>query len=387
MPKELNIVRFIAPYFGVFNQPLYCTFKALVLYFVEQRGQTLTGASLKASKSVSALSYFFNEGKWSAEDLLVKTRGAFNHRPQTRPRRTDLLCLDGSSLIKDGKSFELQTTVWDNADKRTGKGYEFCAAAIVTTNGMKYLWDYLLYTKKEADSEGKFQIWIRLIKKLVKSTKAWLFILDAGFRNKYFLSEILKTKRDFLIRLTPTMKLLLNTGKEIHLSKVRRGRPRVYQVGQEKIRVWEEVGVVKAWRGEIEQTLRIVLIQRDGFRNPLILCTSDLKSERIEVYRNYQRRWRIEELFLENKGYFNLEGFRVRKLTAIHRYLCCIITVHNILSIKLQSLQRLPSVLKQLEQILKKYRKIPKLLLGSLKKLYEMLAPPLFDLTLNPTLP
>lgn len=387
MPKELNIVRFIAPYFGIFNRPLYCTFKALVQYFIESKEQTLTGASLKASKSVSALSYFFNHGKWKSEDLLVKMHAMFKNRAQTRQRRTDILCLDGSSLIKEGKSFELQTMVWDNADKRTGRGYEFCAAALVTTSGVKYLWDYLLYTKKEADSEGKFQIWIRLIKKLVKDTKAWLFILDAGFRNKYFLAEILKHKRDFLIRLMPTMKLIVGVRKEIHLSKVRRGRPKIYQAGQEKIRIWEQVGVVKAWKGEIEQTLRIILVQRDGFRNPLILCTSDLESEGIEVYRNYQRRWRIEELFLESKEYFNLEGFKVRKLVAIHRYLSCVITVHNILSIKLQKLQTLPSILKQLEQLLKKHRKIPKLLLGSLKKLYEMLAPALIDFALNPALP
>jgi hypothetical protein len=379
--KKLNIIRHITPYFCVFTKPSYQTFSAFVSHFVESLEQTLTGVSLKSGKSISAISSFFNHAKWTAADLKNKMQKILKNRPETRPQESDVICLDGSALAKDGETFEKQTKVFDNADKKVVTGYELCVASVLTLTGIKYVFDFLLYTKKESDSEGKYQIWMRLLKAVFSKTKAWLVILDSGFRNQYLLKFILDSNRDFLIRVLASVHLILENRKSIPLKEIRKGVPGwTYRNQKTTIKIWEQKGIMRAWSKLISRKIRIIVVERSGFRNPMFLCTTDMESEPLTVYQNYLRRWKIEELFLECKESLNLEGFRLRKLKTIEKYITCIFVIHNILSAKLINLKKLPKLFLQIREVLKKYRKIPELLLGGLKKLYEMTAEPPLDL-------
>lgn len=137
---------------------------------------------------------------------------------------------------------------------------------------------------------------------------------------------------------------------------------------------------MNSWSKLISNQIRVIVVERSGFRKPMFLCTTDMESTPLGVYQNYLRRWRIEELFLECKEFLNLEGFRLRKLQTIKKYLTCIFVVHNILSAKLIQLKKIPELFNEISAILKRYRKIPQLLLGGLKKFYEMTAKPPLDL-------
>ena len=380
--QKLSINKHIAPYDSLFTKPTYETFKAFVGHFVESLEQTFTGVSLKADKSISAISFFFHEACWTALELKTKMQQILKNRQETSPRKSDMICVDGSAVAKDGKTFEAQTKVFDNADKKVVTGYELCAASVVTLTGIKYVFDFLLYTKKEADSEGKYQIWIRLLKEVFQKTQAWLVILDSGFRNQYLLKFIIDAKRDFLIRVLGTSHLIVkNKKKSIPLQKIKKGAPaQIHRSGKTIIRIWEQKGIMKSWAKLISTEVRIIVVERSGFRKPMFLCTTDMESKPLTIYQNYLRRWKIEELFLECKQLLNLEGFRLRKLEAIEKYITSIFVIHNILTAKLIQLKKLPELFLQIRAILKKYRKIPELLLGGLKKLYEMTAQPPLDL-------
>lgn len=381
--RNLTFGKHFIPYRKNFSRCLYETFKYFILSFIYLSDKTLTSVSIFSSKkkSVSSISYFFNQGKWNQEEVNRSRLAVLENNKKTRSRSSDLICLDGSSLEKKGSSFEFVHRTYDEVQKKVVSGYTFLATGNVSKRGFKHVLRYSLDSVK-LPSRKSFPVEvIELLRKTFKTCRAKLVVMDSGFQNKYLLSFILKQKREFLIRVRPNMVLWIDTSKGLKKKKMReissRRKPTLFQeLSGKKLRIWTIKGLVNAWQDTIKRNLTIIAIQKDGFRRRMYLATSLSLEESApeDIYQAYQDRWKIEEIFSELKEQFGLEVFRVRSFKAILRYLTLVVVAHTILSYKCWKIQGYPALRENVLSILNDFRKITKLMLPGLKKFYEMMS-------------
>lgn len=376
--KTLSIRKHLAPYRRLFTKPLFETCAGFLETCIRERDHTFAAVSLRAKKSISGISYFFTEGVWDHRELQRQRIKTIETHHDLKPRSDDLCIVDETCAAKTGTTFEKLDWVHDGRDGKIKHGYHLLGLLIVNPErGIRYVLDILPMTTKTANFRSIWRSWIRLIQRNLAHSKAKVFIFDAGFRNQYLLKFLLSEGKQFVIRVLASV-VLETPGETVKLGKIRKKtkRHRVRIPGIGRMELWALSGVMHAWKKEIPQTVWVLMARRQGFRNPLLLATSqnlETLDAMAECYGQYLARWSIELSFKELKYDLSLEDFRVRSLKAIARWIALCVLAHTLLILILGSVRRRSHLFAFLLDILRKARKIRDVLLIGLKKLYEML--------------
>lgn len=393
--QKLKLGKHFAPYKKLFDARTYESFKAVIESFIYFQKVVQADMAEHVKKSVSALQYFFQYAKWKVSEVNRFRLRILRNKSETRDRESDMLVLDGSALSKDKDAMsEYLSQVWDNRKKQSVNGYEMFGAGIVTAEGQYYPLDIMIYLEEKYKS--LFCGWIKFLKKCLKKTKAKLVVMDRGFKNQYLMQSILQAGRNFLIRIDDNMLVLLEDFLLLKKdTKKRKGRKKKFpgkvSVSIKKkilkpkevltIRTKEGViqvipnAIIKAWADQVPSAGSVIVFHRRKFKNPLVLYSSEtnLSVDRIlELVQCYHRRWKIEQIFKEEKQLFKMEEFKVTTIKALYRHIHLVMVAHTILFIKKILVNNMAGRLKEFIQwYLKTRRKIVNFTIYSLKIFLE----------------
>lgn len=390
---------------GLFTMPAYKTFKAVIHAMVKLANYSQANLANISGKTIAQIQYFFSRAKWSYAKLNLFRLRWLRNRKEFRNRKSDDVILDGSVIKKDrdAKFSGLAAFMYSNLSKGVVNGLALFGASIRTTEGKRYPLDFMLFVEKQWLSQWK--AWQAFAEHLSHMTKGMLWILDRGFRNQYFLAHILKLKRLFLIRVSISLNVLIPmTQKEIKAQekkdKLKKQRGRKKQFPNRKlvsVEKWMKKHVptqckggelwiiphviVNAWQSQIKQECTVIIFHRDGFKNPLVLVYSQQEAgeemhvkKALEFVGKYIGRWTIEIFFKEAKSWFDLEGFGVRSREGIYRFIHMVFFTHSLLSIILETLNKLPNLKQVILFILEKSRNIKTLVVIGLKLFFESIS-------------
>lgn len=399
IPNLKNIANALCQYGVLFDWRTFQSFKATISALIFFRNQKQADFATLANKSVAAIQYFFDRAKWNVS-LVNETRlRILRNKQEAADRGEDDLILDGSPFEKN-KDCESEgvSKIWDNRVKRTVLGYEVFGAA-VRGKSVTYVLALKIYEAEKWWS--LWQAWIHFLKWCLKHTKAMLVIVDRGFRNGYFLQAILQEKRNFLVRVQKDLSIWIFSQKK--LQKQKKGRrerfaERIKISLQTKLQnslhtrrgefwMFNHV-IVDAWKNQFKSECTVIVFHQNGFREPLILVHSKGEislDEAFSLLQKYYGRWKIEDLFLELKCYFQIENFKITTIQGISRYLMMCMVAHGLLQLKQIMLDGDSLLCRFIQFILKKKRNIktrkvfPYLTLESLKLFYEMIHLPIYD--------
>lgn len=394
MKKVSQIHQQIKHLKGFFDARTYGTFQTIISGVLKLREWKQADLALLGGKTLRQIQYFFNGAKWCAKGLNGFRLRFLRNKPDFRNRKSDFVVGDGSVLevSKDSSFSGLAGPVYSNLRKDTVNGIKLFGASVHTKAGMKYVFDFLLFIKSRWKSE--FEAWMNFLEKVEAKTKAWLFVFDRGFRNKYLADHVFhKLKRMFLMRLSASQMVLVHDQKKG--KKRRRKEPRYRVPGTtahciksfltdetaipiEKAGLWIIPHVIiKSWCDVFREEVSILVYWKDGFRNPLVLCISQAEVEKHEAFsfvETYFRRWGIEQLFYELKSWLSFEKFKVISEEALIKYLHIIIFVHSLLTAKKQEIEHIPKLAEAILLFLKQTRNITKFTLIGLKLFFEALS-------------
>jgi hypothetical protein len=398
LPNSLHPSKSIAHYSGFFEKRLYSSFKGILQALLLLREGKQADMAFLCKKSPAALQHFFAKAHWCADQLNTWRLRLLRSRTETRDRTTDILVLDGTPLTKD-KDCESEgiSRIYDNRCKSVVIGYEAFGAAIVTRAGITYPLRVLLHLPSQ--SQTLWQAWRVFLRWCFAHTKARLIVVDRGFRNPFFLAMILRAKREFLVRASRTMAVWVPVKKKPQ--KKRRGRRKRFP-GREKMNVRTALRgnhsirvqggtlrilpniIVEQWKNVIGRRCSVIVFQRDGFRQPLVLVYSrrDITvEEAAQLLQCYFRRWKIESCFLELKQLFQLEHFKVTSVQAIERHIALCLVAHSILLTLALGLPGLHLLRRFITFALRRLRGIKRITLQSLKLFLELSSSRLYDFT------
>lgn len=393
----LSVANAIRPYARLFDPRTCASFKAVVEVLLWHAGGRQPEFALRAKKSLSALQYFFRSAHWSADAVNTVRLSIIRHRRETLDRTSDVLILDGTPMKKD-KNCQSEGVghIYDNRQKRVVNGYEAFGAAVLTATGIVYPLRLILFLPEQWLSQ--WHAWKIFLSWCFCNTKAWLVVIDRGFRNSHFLSAILQKKREFLVRATHTMPVWVPfKHKE---KKHQRGRKKRFPNRQKKPVqffltrknaivttkgfLWLLPNViVDAWKNEVKRCCSVIVYHRNGFRDPLVLIFSrkDIAlAQARELVHTYHKRWTIESTFLELKTSFGLEGFRLTSIEAIERWFVLCLVAHSILQSKHIDIPSDSLLDRFIHWTLKQYRNIKERTLLNLKLFLEMCQSNLYGL-------
>lgn len=396
--QTLHPSKHIAHYSGFFDKRLYSSFKGVLASLLLLRQGKQADMAALCRKSPSALQHFFAKAHWCGDQLNAWRLRLLRSRKETHDRTTDILVLDGTPLAKD-KDCESEGIgrVFDNRIKRTVRGYEAFGAAIVTASGITYPLRLLLHLPSKRKT--LWQAWSVFLHWCLRHTKAWLVVVDRGFRNAFFLAIILCAQREFLVRATITMPVWVPAERKP--SRKKRGRKKRFPNREKKsvrqalrgqpgircqggmLKILPSI-VVDAWKNQISRRCSVIVFHRDGFRYPLVLVHSrkDITlEEAMELLQCYFKRWKIEGCFLELKQLFQLESFKVTSIIAIERSIALCLVAHSILLALALGLPGLQVLRAFIAFALRRLRGIKRLTLQSLKLFLELSFSRLYDFT------
>ena len=394
--RSLSFSKSIAQYACCFDVRTYHSFKAVLEALLLLSDCTQAEFAMRAKKSLAALQYFFQKAHWNVSKINALRLSIIRHRTETADRATDMLILDGTVAPRDKDcQSEGISRVWDNCRKATVAGYEVFGAAIVTSSGIKYPFALKVYDPRKWDSV--FQAWIKFLRWCLKRTKAMLVVVDKGFRNSFLLAAILDEGRQFLVRVTYTMPVWMLTEKKREKKRGRQPRfpdreKRSVQnildhregIKTSKGTLWViRDAIIDAWKDEVTQACAIIVLRRRGFREPLVLCSSesDCTIERaLQLIGCYFRRWNIETTFLELKSWFQLTNNKLSTICAIERHFTLCMVAHSLLQRKERRSDPHNPITLFIRFVLRRTRNIKEITLLSLKCFYEMSISPLVDL-------
>lgn len=377
MTKIFNFKQQIKHFSLMFDKRTYKTFQAVVDGIARMRKWTQADLACISDKTLRQIQYFFDKAKWSFEKLDEFRLRFVRNKSDFRNRKEDFVAMDGSTMKKDSDANfnNLAGYMYSNKDKKAVNGFQLYGASVQTKHGRKYILDFMLYFKSKWLSE--FDAWISFATKVVEKSKAWILVLDRGFRNKYLLNHIYhKLKRMFLVRLSASQHVIYEGQKKSQSIKSFLKDKDAIQLEKGKMWIIENV-VINAWKKVFKTPVTVIIYQGNGFKNPMVICVSQAEmttEEAISFVQMYFRRWKIEQLFKELKSYFCFEKFKVLSLEAIQKYLHIAILVHTLFTTKKAEVENIPILKQAVLCILKAKRKIEDITAIGLKLLFEMLS-------------
>jgi len=331
-------------------------------------------------KCISTVSHFFNGARWNIGDVREMIREKLLSSPLTKIEDGDIAAFDESSISKKGDTFEFIGETWDNAEKEIHDGYSLMACAIVSKKKKtRYLFDEILFSNKDPKFKSIPSVVLRILKRLFARTNISTVVFDRGFRNAHIVKYIVNAKRNFIVRATGSMVIWSADKKRCCFSDIKTmDGARFENLTVEGKTGWSVAwytGVVNAWTRTLRVPFTVIVVARPSFRYPMILITNlpiGNSKEAFAIYETYLNRWKIEILFQDIKA-LGLETFRVRSKKAIMKYFIVVILIHSFLTLQLAWTRGFASLETRVSALLRAKRKIPKLLFGGMKILYELL--------------
>lgn len=361
----------------MFDKRTYQTFQSVVGGIAKMRNWTQADLACISDKTLRQVQYFFGKAKWSFQQLNEFRLRFVRNKADFRDRKSDFVALDGSTMKKDDDaSFgNLACYVYSTKHGKTVNAFHLYGASVQTKKGRKYILDFMLYFKSKWLSE--FDAWISFATKVATKSKAWILVLDRGFRNKYLLNHIYHTlKRMFLVRLSANQHVICKNKKKSKSIKSFLNDEDFIQLDKGKMWIISNV-VINAWKVVFKESVTVIVYHGNGFKNPLVICVSQAEmtvEEAISFIQMYFRRWKIEQLFKELKSYFCFEKFKVLSLEAIKKYLYIVILVHTLFATKEAEVENIPILKRAISCILKAKRNIDNITAIGLKLVLEMLS-------------
>lgn len=383
MKKVFNFKQQIKHFSKMFDQRSYETFQVVVDGISKLKSWKQADLACVSEKTLRQIQYFFDKAKWSFEKLNEFRLTFVRNKPNFRDRKSDFVALDGSTMKKDSDaSFSnLVGYVYSTKDGKSVNGFHLYGASVQTKTGRKYILDFMLFFKSKWLSE--FDAWISFATKVAAKSRAWILVLDRGFRNRSLLNHIYhKLKRMFLLRLSATQHVLCEKQKKSKSIQSFLKDKSAIQLEKGKMWIIENVRI-KAWVEVFKEPITVIVYRGNGFKNPLVICVSQAKMSQEEAtsfVQMYFRRWKIEQLFKELKSYFRFEKFKVLSLEAIKKYLYVAILVHSLFAAKESEIENIPILQKVFLCILKAKRNIEEITAIGIKLVLEMLT---FDTSLK----
>ena len=146
-------------------------------------------------KTLSQIQYFFYKSKWSSTLLnLFRVNWIRNKIKWCADKISDIVIFDWTIVTKNNKSNFSGFASWffSNRDKKTVNWLDVFWASIITKTWIKYMLNLWLYFKKKIiNPKDKYKwslinnAWRKFIDKTLINTKAWLVVLDSGFKSQY----------------------------------------------------------------------------------------------------------------------------------------------------------------------------------------------------------
>lgn len=377
MKTVFNFRQQIKHFSEMFDKRTYQTFQVVVDGIARMRNWTQADLACLSEKTLRQIQYFFNKAKWSFRQLNEFRLRFMRNKADFRDRKNDFVALDGSTMKKDRNS-NFSNLVGYNYSTKDGKSvnsFHLYGASVQTKTGRKYILDFMLYLKSKWLSE--FDAWISFATKVAEKSKAWILVLDRGFRNRSLLNHIYHTlKRMFLVRLSATQHVIRKGQKKSKSIKSFLKDKDSIQLEKGKMWIIENV-IINAWQKVFKEHVTVIVYHGNGFKNPLVICVSQAEmtvEEAISFIQMYFRRWKIEQLFKELKSYFQFEKFQVLSLEAIKKYLYIAILVHSLFCTKEAEVEHIPKLKQVISCILKAKRNIEDITAIGLKLVLEMLS-------------
>lgn len=361
----------------MFDRRTYGTFQSVIDGITKLKKWTQADLACISEKTLRQIQYFFDKAKWSFQKLNDFRLKFIGNKPDFRNRKSDFVALDGSTMKKDDDANfnNLVANVFSTKDGKVVNGFHLYGASVQTKTGRKYILDFLLFFKSVWLSE--FSAWKSFAKTVSKKSRAWIFVMDRGFRNKYLLDYIFHTlKRMFLVRLNSSQHVLLPDRKKSKSIQSFLSNKKAIILERGKMWIIPDV-LIKAWKDEFKKRVTVIAYHGNGFRNPMVVCVSQENTtteEALSFIQMYFKRWKIEQLFKELKSYFCFEKFKVTSADAIKKYLYLVILVHSLFTAKEAEVENVPILKQAISMILKAKRNIIGITVIGLKFLVETLS-------------
>ena len=382
MKNNIGIATKIKHFTSIFDKRSYETFKIVVNWILCLKNWKQWDLANLWEKTLWQVQYFFSKSTWNYELLnTLRIQWIRNKIWWARDKLSDILVFDATVFAKNKASkFKWITDYFfSNRDKKVVNWIELFWASIVTNNGLKYMLSIEIFSKikninllkNKWDSEIN-SAWRSFINKTIKQTKAWLIVLDSGFKWAEMCRNILENcKRHFLVRISAEQIFYDQNWKRFKISKLLQKKNAMYFPDW---RMWIFKGVyLQSWNNKWFRTkVNIIVFHKNWPKNPSVLATSaeiedvyesmirkrwdasfkeklkenswtfSIPSKEDKIYYCfvglYRRRWTIEECFKELKSYLCFESFQVQSHEAIMKYLHVILLVHSLIYIMLFSL-------------------------------------------------
>lgn len=398
MKTVFNFRQQIKHFKSLFDGRTYRTFQAVVEGMVRLNKWTQGDLACLADKTLRQIQYFFSAAKWSVDQLNVFRLRFVQNKKDFRDRKSDFAALDGSTTKKDKDAHfgDLVSHVWSGRDHQVVNGLKFFGASVQTKTGLKYILDFSLYFSRLWKSET--EAWKVFMTTVAKKSKAWLFVLDSGFRSQYIAQHIYKTlRRTFLVRILPSQCVWVKRKRKKSCMRKRKKDPQYSlpdrrllgiksflknknAIHVEKGKVWVIPHVIlNAWKGTFREEVTVIVYHRDGFKKPIVLCLSQAAVTQDEAFgfvQTYFKRWKIEQLFKEIKSWFQFEKFKITSLEGIQKYLHMVVLIHTLFAGKQAEIEHIPKLKRIIQVILKAKRNITEFTLIGLKLLVNMVSFP-----------
>lgn len=375
MKKVFNFKQQIKHFSQMFDKRTYETFQVVVDGIARMKDWKQSDLACMSEKTLRQVQYFFDKAKWRFGKLNKFRLRFVRNKPDFRDRKSDFVALDGSTMKKDSDAnfSNLVGYVYSTKDEKSVNGFHLYGASVQTKTGRKYILDFMLFLKSKWLSE--FDAWISFATTVAKKSKAWILVLDRGFRNRSLVHHIYHTlKRMFLVRLCDTQHVILKGQRE----SIRSFLSNENAIWLEKGKIWIIPNVIiNAWKEVFKEPVTVIVYHGNGFKNPLVICVSQAEmsvEEAIFFVQMYFRRWKIEQLFKELKSYFRFEKFKVLSLESIKKYLYIAILVHTLFTAKESEIENIPILEKIFLCILKAKRNIEEITAIGVKLVLEMLS-------------
>lgn len=383
MKKIFNFRQQIKHFSEMFDKRTYQTFQAVVDGIARMKNWTQADLACLSEKTLRQVQYFFDQAKWSFKKLNEFRLKFVRNKPDFRDRKSDFVALDGSTMKKDDDANfgNLVGYEYSTKEGKVVNGFHLYGASVQTKTGRKYILDFMLFFKSKWLSE--FDAWKSFAGTVATKSKAWILVLDRGFRNRSLINHIYHVlKRMFLVRLSATQHVIREGQKKSKSIQSFLADKDSIRLEKGKIWIIENV-VIKAWKAVFKDPVTVIVYHGNGFRNPMVICVSQAKmtlDEAMFFVQMYFRRWKIEQLFKELKSYFRFEKFKVLSLEAIKKYLYIAILVHSLFTAKETEIENIPILEKVFLCILKAKRNILEITAIGVKIVLEMLS---FDTSLK----
>lgn len=377
MKKIFNFHQQIKHFSQMFDQRTYKTFQAVVAGIAKLKNWKQADLACLSEKTLRQVQYFFDKARWSFQKLNEFRLRFVRNKPDFRDRKSDFATLDGSVTKKDDDAnfSNLVSYVYSTKDEKIVNGFQLFGASTQTKTGRKYILDFMLFLKSKWFSE--FDAWISFATTVAMKSRAWILVLDRGFRNRSLMYHIYHNlKRMFLVRLSATQHVLCKGQKKSKSINDFLQHKQATQLEKGKIWIIENV-VIKAWKEVFKEPVTVIVYHGNGFKNPMVICVSQAEmtlDEAISFVQMYFRRWKIEQLFKELKSYFCFEKFKVLSLEAIKKYLYIAILVHSLFTTKESEIESIPILKQAISCILKAKRNVKNITAIGLKLVLEMLS-------------